>query len=150
MWLGGQRDVMTFGPRGILQVTRETPTSERGWTKLKEIFIPLLSQNIICHLKYSLSLSLSLFLTHTHTHTHTCTRSEKTLWIPSPGFRPYFTHYNIWMSRKCVSHFPTLSAGVMEKTGKLFIISVCALGTANTQSPSGLFHSAGIQHSGNV
>ncbi len=99
-------------------------------------------------LSLSLSLSLSLFLTHTHTHT--CTRSEKTLWIPSPGFRPYFTHYNIWMSRKCVSHFPTLSAGVMEKTGKLFIISVCALGTANTQSPSGLFHSAGIRHSGNV
>ncbi len=91
---------------------------------------------------------LSLSHTHTHTHTHTC--SEKTLWIPSPGYRPHFTNYNIWMSRKCVSHFPTLSTGVMEKTGKLFIISVCASGTANTQSPSGLFHSAGIRHSGNT
>lgn len=64
-------------------------------------------------------------LTHTHTLALSLSLSEKTLWIPSPGYRPHFTHYNIWMSRKCISHFPSLSTGVMEKTGKLFIISVC-------------------------
>lgn len=133
---------MTFGPRGILQVTRETPTSESGWTKLKEIFIPLLSQNIICHLKYS----------HTHILSPTLSLSlslKKTLWIPSPGYRPHFTHYNIWMSRKCISHFPSLSTGVMEKTGKLFIISVCwAQQTHNLLLV--FFHRVGIQDWGNM
>lgn len=88
-----------------------------------------------------------------HTHLHTLSLSEKrkkkTLWIPSPGYRPHFTHYNIWMSRKCVSHFPSLSTGVMEKTGKLFIISVCrAQQTHNLLLV--FFHSVGIRHWGNT